>query len=39
LPTAKRLVEAHHGHITIACPPGGGTTVTIDLPARGPTIP
>jgi signal transduction histidine kinase len=35
LPTAKRLVEAHRGHITIACPLGGGTTVTIHLPAHG----
>jgi len=33
LPTAKRLVEAHHGDISIACPPGGGTTVTVRLPA------
>jgi two-component system sensor kinase FixL len=32
LPTAKRLVEAHQGTIGIECPPGGGTTVTIDLP-------
>jgi signal transduction histidine kinase len=36
LPTAKRLVEAHRGHISIACPPGGGTTVTIHLPAQSP---
>jgi signal transduction histidine kinase len=35
LPTAKRLVEAHHGRITVACPPSGGTTVTVQLPARG----
>jgi two-component system sensor kinase FixL len=34
LVTAKRLVEAHHGTIAIDCPPGGGTTVTIRLPAR-----
>ena len=33
LPTARRLVEAHHGTITIDCPPGGGTTVSIKLPA------
>ena len=32
LPTARRLVEAHHGTITIDCPPGGGTTVSIKLP-------
>ena len=36
LPTAKRLIEAHRGHITIACPSGGGTTVTIHLPAPAP---
>ena len=34
LPTAKRLVEAHHGTISIDCPPGGGTTVTVVLPAQ-----
>ena len=32
LPTAKRLVEAHHGQIAIDCPPNGGTTVVIRLP-------
>ena len=32
LPTAKRLVEAHHGTINIECPPAGGTTVTVRLP-------
>lgn len=32
LPTAKRLIEAHGGTITIDCPPDGGTTVTIQLP-------
>ena len=33
LPTAKRLVEAHRGTITVQCPPLGGTTVTVELPA------
>jgi two-component system sensor kinase FixL len=33
LPTAKRLVEAQHGDISIACPPTGGTQVTVRLPA------
>jgi PAS domain S-box-containing protein len=32
LPTAKRVVERHHGDITIDCPPGGGTVVTVSLP-------
>jgi PAS domain S-box-containing protein len=32
LPTAKRLVEAHQGQLTIDCPPAGGTTVVIRLP-------
>jgi len=32
LPTAKRLIEAHHGTIHIECPPGGGTVVTVQLP-------
>ena len=34
LPTAKRLIDAHGGQIAVSCPPSGGTTVTIDLPAR-----
>jgi signal transduction histidine kinase len=33
LPTAKQLIEAHSGTISIDCPPGGGTTVTVQLPA------
>jgi two-component system sensor histidine kinase PilS (NtrC family) len=32
LPTAKRLIEAHRGQISIDCPPEGGTIVTIQLP-------
>jgi two-component system sensor kinase FixL len=32
LPTAKRLVEAQHGTISIDCPAGGGTIVTVQLP-------
>jgi two-component system sensor histidine kinase PilS (NtrC family) len=32
LPTAKRLIEAHDGQISIDCPPGGGTAVVIRLP-------
>lgn len=34
LPTVKRLIEAHHGRIAIECPSGGGTQVTIQLPAQ-----
>jgi signal transduction histidine kinase len=33
LPTCRRLVEAHHGNIAVDCPPDGGTTVTVSLPA------
>jgi two-component system sensor kinase FixL len=33
LATAKRLVELHDGRISVACPPGGGTRVTVDLPS------
>jgi two-component system sensor kinase FixL len=33
LATAKRIVEAHDGQIAITSPPGGGTTVTVELPA------
>jgi two-component system sensor kinase FixL len=32
LPTAKRLIEAHAGTITISCPPEGGTSVVVELP-------
>ena len=33
LPTVKRIVEAHAGQISLLCPPGGGTTVAIQLPS------
>ncbi len=32
LPTVRRLIEAHHGAISIACPSAGGTVVTVQLP-------
>ena len=32
LSTAKRLVDIHHGRISVECPPEGGTIVTIELP-------
>ena len=34
LPTAKRLIEAHSGTISIECPPEGGTVVTVTLPLQ-----
>jgi PAS domain S-box-containing protein len=34
LPTAKRVVERHHGEIVVACPPEGGTIVTVTLPVN-----
>jgi two-component system sensor kinase FixL len=33
LPTCQRLIEAHRGTLAIECPPEGGTTVTVTLPA------
>ena len=38
LPTVRRLVESHHGTISIACPVAGGTHVTIELPAGGSAV-
>jgi two-component system sensor kinase FixL len=32
LSTVKRVVEAHQGRIHVECPPGGGTTMTVQLP-------
>ena len=34
LPTARRLIEAHRGTITIACPTAGGTIVTVNFLAN-----
>jgi len=36
LPTSRRLIEAHQGTITVQCPAGGGTVVTVRLPAGAP---
>ena len=33
--TAKRLIESQSGQIDVQCPAGGGTTVTILVPAAG----
>lgn len=32
--TARRIVEAHHGRLTLECPPSGGTTATVWVPKR-----
>ncbi len=34
LATAKSIVEAHSGTISVVSPPSGGTTIVIELPAR-----
>ena len=36
--TAKRLVELHAGRIAVSSPDGGGTTITVDLPAAGDAL-
>jgi two-component system, NtrC family, sensor histidine kinase AtoS len=33
LATAKRLIEAHQGTISVDSPNGGGTAITIHLPS------
>jgi two-component system sensor kinase FixL len=38
LPTVRRLIEAHHGTISIACPSAGGTVVTVQLPGEGMAV-
>ena len=38
LPTVRRLIEAHHGTISIACPSTGGTVVTVHLPGERLTV-
>jgi PAS domain S-box-containing protein len=34
LPIARRTAELHGGSLTLECPPGGGTIVTMTLPIR-----
>jgi PAS domain S-box-containing protein len=36
LATARRILEGHRGTIEFECPPGGGTTVIVRLPAIEP---
>jgi PAS domain S-box-containing protein len=37
LPIAKRTAELHGGALTLECPAGGGTAVTMSLPIRATT--
>lgn len=34
LPTSRRIVEEHHGHLTVHADPGRGTNFTITLPTN-----
>jgi PAS domain S-box-containing protein len=34
LPTARRVIERHRGTVDVACPPSGGTVVTVTLPVQ-----
>jgi signal transduction histidine kinase len=36
LAMAREIAERHHGRIEVACPPGGGTVVTVVLPEHAP---
>ena len=37
LAIVQQVIDAHHGTVTIASPPGSGTTVTISLPGMPPS--
>ncbi len=39
LPTARRVIERHHGTIAFECPAGGGTVVTVTLPVDAKPAP
>ena len=39
LPTARRVVDRHHGTIEFDCPPRGGTVVTVTLPLDPRRVP
>ena len=34
LPIARRTAELHGGTLTLECPPGGGTVITLAIPLR-----
>jgi signal transduction histidine kinase len=34
LPTARRVVDRHHGTVEVDCPTEGGTVVTVTLPMQ-----
>src|SRR4029453_7225222 len=36
LPIAKRVAELHGGTLTLACPPDGGTLVSVEAPTKPP---
>jgi PAS domain S-box-containing protein len=36
LPIAKRVAELHGGTLTLACPPDGGTSVSVEAPTKPP---
>jgi PAS domain S-box-containing protein len=38
LPIAKRTAELHGGSLTIDCPSGGGTVITVTLPGGPPQV-
>ena len=38
LPTTRRSIEEHNGHITVQSEPGKGTSFRVELPLAGPVI-
>ena len=36
LPIARRIVEEHHGHLTVTSEPGQGTNFRVELPMEKP---
>jgi PAS domain S-box-containing protein len=39
LAIARRVLQAHDGDVSIECPPGGGTAVTVRLPLQPTAVP